>query len=776
MRRGRRLGDIVWWVLRIANLALLFTIAGSAGLLLGTYSGIAELIPRARDLGNIRPGLQSQVLSSEGELLYAVATEHREFVQLEKIPRALRDAVIAVEDREFYGHVGIDPRAILRAAKADLLAGRAVQGGSTITQQLARNVYLTRTRTLARKLAEAVLALQLERAYTKPEILELYLNQIYFGEGAYGVQLAAKTYFGKDVWDLDLSECAVLAGLPKRPEYYSPFKDEQRGIDRRNLVLTLMAEQGYVKPEEAETAREAGLELVEERRPLGVTDYRAPYFTNYVMREVVDRYGPDALYRGGLTIHTTLNLEMQEAAEEAVAWGMERSKKWGFKVDEMALVAVDVRTGAVKAMVGGVDYSKSQYNRAVQGGRQAGSAFKPFVYTAALEQGYTPDSLVDDAEVTYPAEPGKTWSPKNYDRKFHGEVTFREALAKSYNVATVKVADMIGITCVKDTAERMGIFHQMDPYLPLAIGSCDVTPLEMASAYAVLATRGMRTDPFVIRKIEDAQGRTLEEHTVQTWRALNLGVADEMVGMLTEVMRSGTAAAQSYLLRQFPVAGKTGTSSEYVDAWFVGFSDELSAAVWMGNTEVKSTRNRWGKGVSGATLPAPVWARFMHKAHPILTATRLEEPPLHVIEVDPTEQGSLEAPEPPAEPPLGAEEGPTEPAEGAGPSRVTRQICPVSGLLAGPHCPDVVAVTYDTHLGAEPPRETCSVHTSPPEVEGKPRPPEESVEPAGPRERVTLPICAITGKIATPRCPVVKNQTFRAEDAPTETCDRHGRR
>jgi len=328
MKRGRTLRDIVWWVLRIVNLSLLFAIAASAGLLLGTYSGIAELIPRARDLGDIHPGLQSRVLSSDGELLYAVATEHREFVQLEKIPRALKEAVIAVEDREFYEHVGIDPRAILRAVKADLLAGRAVQGGSTITQQLARNVYLTRTRTLARKLAEAVLALQLERAYTKPEILELYLNQIYFGEGAYGVQLAAKTYFGRDVWDLDLTECALLAGLPRRPEYYSPFKDEQRAIERRNLVVSLMAEEGYVKPDEAEKARKADLKLAEDRRPLGVTNFRAPYFTNYVMREIVGRYGPDALYKGGLTIHTTLNLEVQEAAEEAVAWGLERAEKW----------------------------------------------------------------------------------------------------------------------------------------------------------------------------------------------------------------------------------------------------------------------------------------------------------------------------------------------------------------------------------------------------------------------------------------------------------------
>jgi penicillin-binding protein 1A len=319
MRRGRGLRDIIWWVLRTLNLVLLFSIAILSGLALGTYSGIAELIPRARELGDIRPGQQSRVLSADGQLLYTVATEHREFVQLEQIPKALQDAVVAIEDRNFYEHVGVDPRGIVRG----VLHGR---GTSTITQQLARNVYLTPARTLSRKLAEAILAVQLERAYTKPEIMELYLNQIYFGEGAYGVEVAARTYFGKDVSDLDAGECALLAGLPKRPEYYSPFKDERRAAERRNLVLAMMAEQGFLTPKDAKAAREAALDLVEDRKPLGAGVPLAPYFTNYVLREIVADYGPDALYKGGLTIHTTLNLEMQKAAEEAVAWGYGRRR------------------------------------------------------------------------------------------------------------------------------------------------------------------------------------------------------------------------------------------------------------------------------------------------------------------------------------------------------------------------------------------------------------------------------------------------------------------
>ncbi len=773
MRREARLRDFIWWVLRITNLLLLVVIAGSAGLLLGTYSGIAEIIPKARDLGDIRPGQASRVLSAEGELLGQVATEHRQFVQLEQIPKTLHDAVIATEDRDFYEHIGIDPRAIMRAGLHDIVAFGPRQGGSTITQQLVRNVYLTRAKTLTRKLAEVVLAVQLERAYTKPEIMELYLNQIYFGEGAYGVQVAAKTYFGKDVSDLTLEECALLAGLPKRPEYYSPFEDEQRATERRNLVLTLMAEQGFIKPKEANEAKKVPLKLVAEKKPLGLQTYRAPYFTNYVLREVAARYGVDALYRGGLTIYTTLNLEMQEAAEEAVKWGLEQAKRRGFNVDQVALVAVNARTGAIKAMVGGVDYRESEYNRAVQGGRQAGSAFKPFVYAAAMEAGYTPDSIVEDTPVSYPGALDRPWTPKNYDGKYHGRVTFRTALSKSYNVAAVKVADTIGITSVIDTAERMGIYHHMDPYLPLAIGSCDVAPLEMASAYSVFATRGMRTEPFGIRKIQDASGRTAYEHKAVTWRALNETVAEQMHEMLSEVIRSGTAWGIRGML-SFPAAGKTGTSNEYVDAWFVGYTDDLSAAVWVGNDEVKSTQGRGSRGVAGATLPAPIWARFMVNAQPIMTASQEEEDRLRVISIRATEQGSAEAPEPPSEP---GQEEPAAAEEAAPAKTVMKRICPASGLLAGPFCPKAVQVIYDLESGGEPPEGTCDVHTSPSAVEPEepPLPEDRPAETRPTGERVTLPICAITEKIATARCPLVVNRTFKLEEAPTESCDRHMR-
>lgn len=775
MRRRWRFRDVLWWMLRLTNLSLLFLIAGTAGLLLGTYSGIAEMIPNARELGDIRPGQASRVLSADGELLAQVAYEHREFVQLERIPEDLQEAVIAVEDREFYRHVGVDPRAIFRALVADIMAGRAEQGGSTITQQLARNVYLTPTRTISRKIAEAVLALQLERAYTKPEILELYLNQIYFGAGAYGVQLAAQTYFGRDVEDLDLGECALLAGLPKAPERYSPFNDRQRAVDRRNLVLSLMAEAEYIAPEEAAEIQARELELVEERQPLGLSSFRAPYFTNYVLREVSRRYGADALYKGGLTIHTTLNLEAQQAAEEAAAWGLERAEARRFNADQIALVALDVRTGAIRAMVGGTDYSESQYNRAVQGGRQAGSAFKPFVYTAALEQGYTPDSIVEDTEVVFPGARDRPWRPRNYDGEYHGPVPFREALAHSYNVSAVKVADTVGVGAVIATAERMGIYHEMENYLPLAIGYCDVSPLEMASAYAVFATGGMRTEPYGIQKIEDARGRAIEEHTVQTWRVLHEQVAAQMVDILSTVVRSGTGSVTRYWYKG-PAAGKTGTSNEYRDAWFIGFSEGLCAAVWIGNDRFEPTGpGGRGKGISGATIPAPVWAKFMQEGLPALS--RSEPTGVRVVEISASEMSAPEAPEPPETPPdseLGAEPQPEE----IGDARtVTKRICPTSGLLAGPYCPRAVEVTYDLEAGAQPPTRQCDVHTSPQEagpVELDELETRESDQATQRTDKVRLPICAITGKIATPRCPVVVIREFDADEAPTESCDRHG--
>jgi penicillin-binding protein 1A len=775
MNPDSRLRSFIWWMLRIVNLSLLFAIAGGIGLLLGTYSAVSKIIPQARDVGDIRPGRGCRVLSSEGDLLATVATENREFLPLERMPKQLQEATIAIEDKDFYRHIGVDPRGVMRAAVTDMLALKRRQGGSTITQQLARNVYLNQSKTMSRKVAELVLALQLERAYTKPEILELYLNQIYFGEGAYGVQIAAKTYFGKDASKLTLSECALLAGLPKAPERYSPFEDEGRATERRNLVLQRMRELGYITEDEEAEAEQSSLKLAKDRKPLGLTVYQsAPYFVSYVIRSLTDRYGPDAIYKSGLTVYTTLNLEMQKAAEDAVQWGLEQGRRRN--VNQVALVAVDVRTGAIKAMVGGSDWKKHQWNNAVQGGRQAGSSFKPFVYTAALEQGETPDSRVIDSPVSYPGGGGKRWSPKNYDGRYVGSITYRRALALSRNVPAVKVAAKIGIGSVIATAERMGIYHPMQPVLPLAIGYCDVSPLEMASAFADFANKGMRTEPYGVRRIVDGVGRTVEEHKAQTWRVIDERIAGQMVDMLGDVIKYGTAAAIRRQLN-FPAAGKTGTSNDYKDAWFIGFTGDLSAAVWAGNNSFSESMRK----VAGATIPAPVWARFMAQAQPIMVAALAKERE-PVVEISSDDQGAAEAPKPrrkPRQQQQAEEPAPTVEEQPSG-RFVTKDICPVSGLLRGPNCPPAVQVTYDLESDDKPPTRICDIHNPrsaaadrASEEQPRPTPPPK---PQKPRRTVTLPICVLTGKLATPFCPIVKNVTFDEDKAPTETCTRHGRK
>jgi penicillin-binding protein 1A len=782
MKPRRGLREIVWWVLRATNLSLMFMIALTIGVVLGTYTGIARMVPNARTLVGVTPGNGSRVLSAEGELLATVTTENRQFVPLDRIPLPMQNAVVATEDRDFYRHIGVDPKGILRAAWQDLRSASARQGGSTITQQLARNLFLSQTKTVTRKLAEVILALQLERAYTKPEIMELYLNQIYFGEGAYGVEVAAKTYFGKDVWQLSIPDCALIAGLARRPEYYSPFSDAQRAVDRRATVLAQMHAQGYLSEEQMLDGQHAPLQLTKERKPLGLSSYKAPFFTNYILRQVALDYGPDALYRGDLTIQTTLNLEMQQAAEEAVAWGLQYAKGRRWKVNQVALVAVDARTGAIKAMVGGADFKQNQYNLTAQGGRQPGSSFKPFVYTAAMEAGYTPESIVVDSPVSYPGAGGKRWTPHNYNNDYSGPITFRKALAHSKNVCAVKVAGMVGIGAVIRVAERMGIYHQMEPVLSTAIGTCDVTPLEMASAYSVFATHGMRTEPYGIEKIVDARGGTVDEHTVKTWRVLDQMVADQMLDMLGDVIKYGTASAIRSTLK-FSAAGKTGTSSDYKDAWFVGFTDDLSAAVWAGNEPPE----KMGK-VAGASLPAPTWARFMVKAQPIMVAARTAGERAPVVEISPREEGVPQPEKPPSQQETQPEQQSPEAQGQEKPEEhiVTKRICPRSGLLAGPYCPEPREVTYNLDAGSEPPTETCNIHTGPAPEQRRPparslgsgqaRPAPARREPSARSEKVTLSVCAITGKLATQYCPIVVQRTFDADAAPTETCTRHGRR
>jgi penicillin-binding protein 1A len=537
----------------------------------------------------------------------------------------------------------------------------------------------------------------------------------------------------------------------------------------------MMRDEGFITSVEAETAKAEPLKLSAVRKPLARGKYTSPWFVTYVIKQFSQQYSAEALYQGQYVIHTTINMEMQRAAEEAVRKGLDRRRS--AKVSQIALVAVDTRTGAIKTMVGGADFSQNQYNTAAQGvGRPVGSSFKPFVYTAALLQGETPDSIVMDRRVSYPNGRGGRWTPHNYDGKEHGPVPYRTALAQSYNISAVKVADKVGIETVIDVAQKMGVpKEKMQPYLPTAIGAASITPLEMASAFSVFATRGMRTEPYAIEKVVDARGRVVDEHKPITWRVLDRNIAATMVDMMADVIRKGTARGIRHLLT-FPAAGKTGTTNDHRDAWFVGFSDDLSAAVWAGNLDNSPTHRQ-----AGGSVAAPVWADFMVKAQPIVVAARQAGDVARVEEITPPKPRREKAPETPAEdqmipPEFNDETQPAEPTE-THEGVVEKRICSESGLLAGPNCPSPITVSYDVAHGDTPPDRSCDIHGGRLEP---PRPPDRARTGDRPAEQenevVEISVCAITKKLATIYCPVVQNVTMKRSEAPTESCTRHGRR
>lgn len=714
---------LIWRLLWLANWGLLVGFFGGVGVLLGAYSGIVPMVPRLRNLAELRISEGTKILSADGEVLGRVTEENREFVPLEEIPKELKEAIVAVEDADFYRHPGIDPKGILRAAWKNLSSGRLKQGGSTITQQLARNAYNLRRRTLQRKVQEFLLALEIERRYTKDEILELYLNEIYFGEHAYGVKVAAKTYFDKEPRRLALAESALLAALPKAPTHYDPFRAPDRALGRRNAVLERMAEVGYITPEQAQAAAAQPLKLTHARIVRGRRGYRAPYFVAYVLQQAADLFGAEAINRGGLTIHTTLNWRLQQEAEKLLVEGVRAAK--GLSVNQGALVALDVRTGAIKAMVGGLDFSASEFNRGVQGNRQVGSAFKPFVYAAAIDQGMRPDDIIEDSPVSYPDGKGGRWVPHNYEHDYLGPIPLWKALALSRNVATVRLMAQIGVEPIIQMAERMGLSGPFDPYLSLALGTCSSTPLEMASGYSVLASGGYRTEPYAIAKIEDAAGTVLDEYQPSPVRVLNPSTAETMTQMMSGVITRGTARGIAHLL-PFPAAGKTGTTSDHKDAWFIGWADGLVSAVWVGNDKpIKMGR------VTGARVPAPIWARFMKVAVPVVMEGR-EKAFVKATEIDRIAQAE-------EQPPLSLEET----------------------------------------SGGKPASDNLPVGDEPSEFNrGRNSPADEPllppVQPGARRQEIEMVgICAVTGKRATAYCPRVVLRSFPAGEAPTAACPLH---
>jgi penicillin-binding protein 1A len=568
------------------------------------------------------PSAGTKVYDDNDELITEFHVERRIFVPLSQMPVALRDAVIATEDARFRSHHGVDPMGVARAIYQNFRRGRIVEGGSTITQQLAKVLFLTPDKSLERKLKEALLALMLERRYSKDRILELYLNQIYFGHGAFGVEAASQTFFGKPVAQLTLAESALLAGLPKAPATYSPFDHPDAARRRRSTVLARMVETGVLKLDQAKRAGQAPLALVppERRRTSG------QYFLEYVEQLLEQEYGAEMVFKGGLHVYTTFSPAMQLKAERSLREGLRavqgrqaapkpaKGKQPAATAalperPEGALLALEPQTGYIKAMVGGYDFFKSEFNRAVQARRQPGSAFKPFVYIAALESGMTPASTVNDAPVEYPAgKNGKTWKPDNYDRKFRGPITYQQALEESINVAAVKVQEQVGIRRTVDVARRLGVESALGENLSLALGTSDLTLLELTSAYGALANQGVWMRPLAIRYVLDGQHKLLEENTPQGKQVLSPEVAYVITHMLEGTIERGTGVAAQALGR--PAAAKTGTTNDYSNAWFIGYTPKLATGVWVGYDRPRSL----GRDETGSRVAVPIWTTFMSEA------------------------------------------------------------------------------------------------------------------------------------------------------------------
>lgn len=600
-RSSKKSGGTFWRILGGFLLVVLVMLTG-----IGCGFLTASMNTRPNLAEDLTPSASSQIYDINGnEIANIHATENRMPVKISQIPKDLQNAFIAVEDARFYEHSGIDPRGILRALWANISGGEVSEGGSTITQQLAKNAYLTPERTIKRKIQEMFLALQLEREYTKQEILEFYLNQIYFGQGAYGVEAAAKTYFDKDVSALTLNECAMLAGIPKSPNYYSPFNNLEAARARRATVLEQMAKYHYISDSEASRLKKEDLRLARPQAG-GVTE--AAYFIDYVVQGLIDKYGADAVYKSGLKIYTTIDMDMQRAAEAAMKMlPTFETDKNGLAQPQGALVAIDPHTGQIKAMVGG--RGTDQFNRATMAERQPGSAFKPFVFAAALENRFTPNTIIEDSPIMV-----GDWEPMNYNRNFNGKVTLRYVAEQSLNVPTVKIAQKIGMDKPIYYAQEMGVSTFVldgptnDRGLATSLGGLTrgVTPLELTSAYGTFANQGIHVEPTAIIKVLDRNGKVLEQAKPKQKNVISEASANDLTSMLQGVIARGTGTGAAI---DRPAAGKTGTTSDYCDAWFVGYTTDLVAGVWIGCDD-----NSDLDGMTGGNLPASVWQAFMEKA------------------------------------------------------------------------------------------------------------------------------------------------------------------
>ena len=607
--RRRRIIILIAVLVTLPLLALA-VIAVLAALGLHTVAAVENDIPSLEDQGQVSLAETTQIYAADGTLLaYLHGVENRTVISGKQIPDSLKHAIVAVEDERFYQHSGVDAEGFFRALVTNLKSESVEEGFSTITMQLVGNLYLDRSDiSLARKWDEMNLAWQFEKKYSKDEILDMYLNTVYFGSNAYGVEAAARTYFDKDPVDLTLAEAALLAGLPQAPSAYSPRRHPEVALERRNQILLKMYSQGFITLDEARAAI---------REPLTLAPYspytkvQEPYVVAYVRKQLIDMFGEDRVFKGGLRVETTINPAYQKLAMEAI------SSTLNEKDDPSAsLVSIETRTGYIRAMVGGSDFDSSKFNLAAQGRRQPGSAFKTFVLTAAIESGIDPYNTYYESQpvtLTYPGAP-KPWNVKTYSGASYGNSSVAQATLRSDNTVYAQMALDVGAERIVDVAKRMGItsYLNADPAIALGGLTYGVSPLEMASAYATLSNQGEHVEPTIIIKVTDSRGEVVWEAQPKRTQAISAGVAYEVTRILQQNIFSGTGTKADI---DRPAAGKTGTAQEWYDAWFCGYTPYLSTAVWMGHPEAQiAMENVHGIRVTGGSFPAIMWQKFMYEA------------------------------------------------------------------------------------------------------------------------------------------------------------------
>lgn len=751
-------------------MALLFllTMLGGITFVVVLYYQVSQMLSSVNVIENYQPREATLILSADGVQLARIAQEYREPVSLDQIPKHLINATIAKEDRRFWQHSGVDWRGTLRALWVNLSQGDIRQGGSTITQQLARNAFLTQQRTFSRKLQEIILAQEMERRLSKERILELYLNQVYYGSGAYGVKAAAKVYFNKSLEQLTLAECALLSALPQRPSAYEPFGNPDEAIQQRNLVLALMAREGFITPEQRDLAKAEPLRLTRNRPR---TRFVAPYAVMDTLRLLEQLYGKELLLQGGLRVQTTIHTELQRSAERALLRGIQAFSNQG--VNQGAIVLIDLRTGYIRALVGGVEFRRSQYNTITQGRRQPGSAFKPFVYATAFEMGkLTPNSMLSDSPIGFPSGVrGRTWRPQNADGRFRGPVSVTRALASSINIPAVRALDLVGPKQFVEYAhQRFGIESPLDPVLPLALGASAIRPIELAKAYSVFALGGNRIEPILVKRVFDREGAILLDQQAQVIPNV---LSEQSARWIDEILRTAVVQGTGKSASRIPNArGKTGTTSDYRDAWFIGYTDHYLALVWVASEHYNPQTHQWEyrpmKRVFGGTVCARIWADLMEqvlaidaklqvRANPQSRKSETESP------ASVWDTGTL------GEHPPAQALSPDTPvrSDGQDASSITPSFSSDSPRFSPPY-PGAPEGTTSPSL-REIPNTPAPTSEAP-----RSRMPAPPPAPLRPPETVTVAICVDTGEVATDYCPEVVRRSFPVDNQPKKKCQKHG--